>query len=139
MKGKITLMIIKPGAVSRGLTGPILHLITDAGFRISALKMLQMTRSEAERFYEVHKGRPFYESLVEFMISGPVVAGILERENAVEAYRDLIGSTDPDEAEDGSIRNLYGESVRENAVHGSDSDENAMIEASFFFSQSERF
>ncbi len=132
-------MIIKPGAVTRGLTGPILHLITDAGFKISALKMFQMTRSEAERFYEVHKGRPFYEPLVEFMIAGPIVAGILEKENAVEAYRELIGDTDPAEAEDGTIRNLYGESVRENAVHGSDSDENAIKEASFFFSQSERF
>lgn len=132
-------MIIKPGAVARGLTGPILHLITDAGFKISALKMFQMTRSEAERFYEVHKGRPFYEPLVEFMIAGPIVAGILEKEDAVEAYRELIGATDPAEAEDGSIRNLYGESVRENAVHGSDSKENAIKEASFFFSQSERF
>ncbi|HER09509.1 MAG TPA: nucleoside-diphosphate kinase [Bacteroides sp.] len=139
MAGKITLMIIKPGAVSRGLTGTILHRICKEGFRISALKMVQLTRNQAERFYEVHRGRPFYEGLVEFMTSGPVVAGILEKENAVEAYRRLIGATDPEKAEAGTIRKLYAESVRENAVHGSDSDENAAKETSFFFSVSERF
>lgn len=132
-------MIIKPGAVSRGLTGTILNRICEEGFRISALKMIQLTRNQAERFYEVHRGRPFYKGLVQFMTSGPVVAGILEKENAVEAYRTLIGATDPEKAEEGTIRKQYAESVRENAVHGSDSDENAIKEASFFFSGSERF
>jgi nucleoside-diphosphate kinase len=139
MAGNITLMIIKPDAVSRSLAGSILHRICEAGFRISALKMLQLTVNEARRFYEVHRERPFYEGLVEFMISGPVVVGILEKENAVKEYRRLIGATDPSEAKKGSIRQLYGESVRENAVHGSDSDENAAREASFFFAGSERF
>lgn len=139
MTGKITLMIIKPRAVSRGFIGPILHQISEAGFRISALKMLQLTRNEAECFYEVHRERPFYEPLVEFMISGPIVVGILEKEHAVEDYRKLIGATDPARAEEGTIRELYGESVRANAVHGSDSDESAVKEASFFFPTSERF
>jgi len=139
MAEKITLMIIKPDAVSRGLTGPILNRITEEGFRISALKMLQLTRSEAERFYEVHRGRPFYESLVEFMISGPIVVGIMEKENAVVEYRRLIGATDPARAEEGTIRKMYAESLQANAVHGSDSDANAVREADFFFPASERF
>lgn len=132
-------MIIKPGAVSRGQIGPILNRISEESFRIAALKMIQLSRNEAERFYEVHRGRDFYEGLVEFMISGPVVVGILEKENAVEAYRALIGATDPEKAAEGTIRKIYAESLRANAIHGSDSDENAAREASFFFSESERF
>lgn len=139
MKGNITFTMIKPGAVSKGFTGPILHMITDAGFRISAMKMLQLTRHEAEQFYLVHTGKPFYAGLVDFMISGPIVVAVLEKENAVEAYRTLIGSTDPAKAGEGTIRKLYAESMQQNAVHGSDSDENAAFEAGFFFALSERF
>ena len=101
--------------------------------------MLHLTRGEAERFYEVHQGRPFYDDLVEFMISGPIVVAVLEKENAVEEYRKLIGSTDPEAAEEGTIRKMYAQSMRANAVHGSDSDENAELEATFFFPSSERF
>ena len=139
MAGNYTLTIIKPRAVSKGYTGPILNRIASAGFRIAALKMLQLTENEAQKFYEVHKSRPFYNDLVEFMISGPIVVGILEKENAVEEFRDLIGATDPEMAEEGTIRELFGESVQANAVHGSDSDKNAVIEADFFFESSERF
>jgi len=139
MKGRYTFTIIKPRAVANGYAGPILNKISEAGFKISAMKMLQLTRNEAETFYEVHKERPFYQDLVEFMISGPIVVGVLEKENAVEDYRTLIGATDPSKAEEGTIRKLYAESLQANAVHGSDSDENAAIEASFFFSTSDRF
>ena len=139
MAGNITFTIIKPRAVARGFIGPILNMISEAGFRISALKMLQLTRNEAEKFYEVHRERPFYHDLVEFMISGPIVVGILEKENAVEAYRKLIGATDPAKAEEGTIRKKYAESLQANAVHGSDSDENAAIETTFFFAASDRF
>jgi nucleoside-diphosphate kinase len=139
MAGQHTFTIIKPRAVSKGYTGPILNKITEAGFRIIALKMLQLTRREAERFYEVHAKRSFYNDLVEFMISGPIVVSVLEKENAVEDYRKLIGSTDPEKAEEGTIRKMYAESMQANAVHGSDSDENAEMEATFFFASSERF
>jgi nucleoside-diphosphate kinase len=139
MAGNYTFTIVKPQAVSKGFVGPILNKVTEAGFRITALKMLHLTRGEAERFYEVHKGRPFYDDLVEFMISGPIVVAVLEKENAVEAYRTLIGSTDPKKAEEGTIRKMYAESMQANAVHGSDSDENAELEATFFFPSSERF
>lgn len=139
MAGTCTFTIIKPQAVSKGFTAPILNKIAEAGFKISAMRMLQLNRKEAMRFYEVHKGRPFYDDLVEFMISGPIVVGVLEKENAVEEYRKLIGSTDPEKAEEGTIRKMYAESMRANAVHGSDSDENAELEATFFFPSSERF
>lgn len=139
MTSNITFTIIKPLAVSKGYAGPILNKISESGFRITALKMLQLTQKEAETFYEVHKERPFYNDLVEFMVSGPIVVGVLEKENAVEDYRQLIGATDPAKAEEGTIRKLYADSVQANAVHGSDSDENAAIEASFFFSASDRF
>ena len=139
MAGKTTFTIIKPQAVSNGYIGPILNKISEAGFKIAALKMLHLTRSEAESFYEVHSERPFYNDLVEFMTSGPIVVAVLDKENAVEDYRKLIGSTDPAKAEEGTIRKLYAESVQANAVHGSDSDENAEIEATFFFPSSERF
>jgi nucleoside-diphosphate kinase len=139
MTGNITFTIIKPKAVAKGYTGPILNIIAEAGFKITSLKMLQLTRREAETFYEVHKERPFYQDLVEFMISGPIVVSVLEKENAVEDYRKLIGATDPSKAEEGTIRKLYAESVQANAVHGSDSDENAAIEAGFFFATADRF
>ena len=139
MSGNITFTIIKPFAVSNGHIGPILNKIHEGGFTISAMRMLWLTRGEAERFYEVHKERPFYNDLVEFMISGNIVVAILKKENAVEDYRKLIGATDPAKAEEGTIRKEFAESVRANAVHGSDSDENANIEASFFFSGLQRF
>ena len=139
MAGNITFTIIKPKAVSNGHIGPILNMIHENGFRVSAMKMLWLTRGEAEGFYEVHKDRPFFRDLVEFMISGPIVVSILEKENAVEDYRKLIGATDPEKAEEGTIRKLYAESLQANAVHGSDSDENAEKEASFFFPVMERF
>ena len=139
MAGNYTFTIIKPQAVAKGYIGPILNKISEGGFRITALKMLHLTRGEAMRFYEVHKGRPFYDDLVEFMISGPIVVAVLEKENAVEEYRTLIGSTDPEKAEAGTIRKMYAESMRANAVHGSDSDVNAELEAGFFFASSERF
>ncbi|MCP4313254.1 MAG: nucleoside-diphosphate kinase [Bacteroidetes bacterium] len=139
MAGQNTFTIIKPQAVAKGYIGPILNKISEAGFKISALKMLHLTRGEAQRFYEVHLGRPFYDDLVEFMISGPIVVAVLEKQNAVLEYRKLIGSTDPTKAEAGTIRKMYAESMRANAVHGSDSDENAEMEATFFFPSSERF
>ena len=139
MAGLNTFTIIKPRAVAKGYIGPILNKISEAGFKITALKMLHLTRGEAERFYDVHVGRPFYDDLVELMISGPIVVAVLEKENAVEEYRKLIGSTDPEKAEAGTIRKMYAESMQANAVHGSDSDENAEIEATFFFPSSDRF
>jgi len=139
MASTFTFTIIKPQAVTKGFIGPILNMISEAGFKIGALKMLHLTRGEAQRFYEVHVGRPFYDDLVEFMISGPIVVSVLEKENAVEDYRKLIGATDPEKAEEGTIRKKYAESMRANAVHGSDSDENAELESTFFFPSSERF
>jgi nucleoside-diphosphate kinase len=139
MAGNTTFTIIKPYAVSEGHIGPILNKIHAAGFKISAMRMLWLTRGEAQRFYEVHKERPFYNDLVEFMTSGPIVVAILKKENAVANYRKLIGATDPEKAEEGTIRKEFARSMRENAVHGSDSDENANFEASFFFSGLQRF
>ena len=139
MSGKVTFTIIKPFAVSEGHIGPILHKIHDAGFQISAMRMLWLTQGEAERFYEVHKERPFYNDLVKFMTSGPIVVAVLMKEDAVAEYRKLIGATDPEKAEEGTIRKEFAKSMRENAVHGSDSDENAKFEASFFFSGLQRF
>jgi nucleoside-diphosphate kinase len=134
-----TFSIIKPNAVRTGKTGPILAMINEAGFEIAAMRMVRLTKPQAESFYSIHKGKPFYEGLIEFMTSGPVVVMILRHENAVEQYRKLIGSTDPSKAEPGTIRKLYAVSVQMNAVHGSDSVENAAIEANFFFSKVERF
>ena len=139
MSGNITFTIIKPQAVANGHIGPILFRIHEGGFKISAMRMLWLTRGEAERFYEVHMERPFYRDLVEFMTSGPIVVAVLKKENAVEDYRKLIGATDPAKAEEGTIRKEFAESMRANAVHGSDSDENALIESSFFFSGLQRF
>ncbi|MCU0455978.1 MAG: nucleoside-diphosphate kinase [Bacteroidales bacterium] len=139
MNGNFTFSIIKPNAVRTGKTGPILAMINEAGFEISAMKMLRMTREQAENFYEVHRERPFYDSLVEFMSSGPVYVMILRHDNAVEEFRKLIGATDPAKAEPGTIRKIYAVSVQMNAIHGSDSDENARRESDFFFSEIERF
>lgn len=139
MAGNITFTMIKPYAVEKQCIGKILENINAHGFEIVALKMLKLTREQAASFYEVHKGRPFYEGLVEFMSSGPIVAAILRKENAVEAYRELIGATDPAKAAEGTIRALCGTDIQRNAVHGSDSDENARREADFFFSALERF
>ncbi len=138
MAGKITFTMIKPSAFASNYTGGILKMINDAGFVIKALKATRLSKEQAGAFYEVHKGKPFYESLVEFMSSGPIVAAILEKENAVEDFRTLIGATNPANAAEGTIRKLYAVSLQENAVHGSDSDENANIEADFFFSKIER-
>jgi nucleoside-diphosphate kinase len=139
MNGNFTFSIIKPNAVRTGKTGPILAMINEAGFEISAMKMVRMTTTQAESFYAVHKDKSFFEGLVEFMSSGPVFVLILKHENAVEEFRKLIGATDPEKAEQGTIRKIYAVSVQMNAVHGSDSDENAEKEASFFFSGFERF
>jgi len=139
MQGDITFSIIKPNAVRTGKTGPILAMINEGGFEITALRMVKMTLNQAESFYEVHKGKPFFEGLVEFMTSGPVVVMILRHENAVNEFRKLIGATDPSKAEPGTIRKIFAVSVQMNAVHGSDSDENAEREANFFFSGIDRF
>lgn len=130
--------MIKPGAVSRNHTGAILKMICDAGFRISAMRMTRLSLKQAEAFYLVHKDRPFYASLTRYMSSGTIIAAILEKENAVNDYRKLIGATNPAEAAEGTIRRLYAESTESNAVHGSDSDENAVTESDFFFPKSER-
>jgi nucleoside-diphosphate kinase len=139
MEGDFTFSIIKPNAVRTGKTGPILSMINEAGFEISAIKMVKMTLGQAQAFYEVHRGKPFYDGLVEFMSSGPVVVMILRHENAIDNFRKLIGSTDPAKAEPGTIRKIFAVSVQMNAVHGSDSSENAAKEADFFFSGIERF
>lgn len=138
MSGKQTFTIIKPDAVKRNLAGAILQKMNEAGFEIKALQLIQMTREQARSFYEVHKERPFYAELTEFMSSGPVVVAILQKDDAVAEFRKLIGATDPAEAEEGTIRKLFAESKARNAVHGSDSDENAIIESDFFFSKTAR-
>jgi len=137
--GNITLTIVKPTAFKKGFAGNILAKITDAGFRIQAMKLMRLSKADAEKFYEVHKERPFYGELTTFMSSGPIIAAVLEKENAVDDYRKLIGATNPENAEEGTIRKLYATNIQENAVHGSDSDDNAEIEASFFFPKKERF
>ena len=134
-----TFAIIKPNAVRTGKTGPILAMINEGGFDIAAMRMVKMTLPQAESFYSVHKGKPFFNSLIEFMISGPVVVMILRHENAVDEFRKLIGATDPSKAEPGTIRKTFAVSVQMNAIHGSDSTENAIKEANFFFSGIERF
>jgi nucleoside-diphosphate kinase len=139
MNGNFTFSIIKPNAIRTGKTGPILSMINEGGFVISALKMIHLTLQQAEAFYGIHKGKPFFEGLVEFMISGPVIVMVLKHENAVEEFRKLMGATDPEKAEQGTIRKTFGVSVKMNAVHGSDSDENAVREAGFFFPEIERY
>lgn len=139
MAGKRTFTMLKPDSVEKGNIGAILEQITASGFRIVALKLTQMTKHDAETFYEVHKERPFFGELVEYMTRGPIVAAILEKENAVEDFRTLIGATNPAEAAEGTIRKKYASSIGENAVHGSDSDENAKIEGAFHFAGKEIF
>ncbi len=134
-----TFTMLKPDAVEKGHIGAILEKITASGFRIVAMKLTQMTKSDAKTFYAIHKERPFFGELVEYMTRGPIVAAILEKENAVDDFRTLIGATNPAEAADGTIRKLFAESISENAVHGSDSDDNAEIEGRFHFSGREMF
>lgn len=134
-----TFTMLKPDSIEKGYTGAILEKISAAGFKIAAMKMTQMTRHDAEKFYAIHKDRPFFGELVEYMTRGPIVAAVLEKDNAVEDFRVLIGATNPDEAAEGTIRKLYAASIGENAVHGSDSDENAAIEIAFHFSGREIF
>lgn len=134
-----TFTMIKPDAVRNGHIGNILQMINNAGFRIVAMKYTQISTQQAEKFYEIHKERPFFGELTEFMSSGSIVAAILEKGNAVADFRKLIGATNPAQAEEGTIRKLYATSLGENAVHGSDSDDNAKIEGDFFFSGLERF
>lgn len=134
-----TFTMIKPDAVSAGNIGNILQMINAAGFRIVAMKYTRISLDQAGKFYEIHKERPFYGELTEFMSSGPIVAAILEKENAVADFRKLIGATNPAQADEGTIRKKYAKSIGENAVHGSDSDENAKIEGDFFFNGLERF
>ena len=134
-----TFTMIKPDATKKGYTGAILEKINGAGFRIVALKMLHLSPEKAGEFYAVHRERPFYGELVEFMSSGPIAAAILEKENAVDDFRVLIGATNPAQAAEGTIRKLYAASIGENAIHGSDSDANALIEGDFFFNKLEQF
>jgi nucleoside-diphosphate kinase len=134
-----TFTMIKPDGVANNYIGPILAKINEAGFRIVAMKYTRLTPERAGEFYAVHKERPFYNDLVKYMSSGPIVAAILEKSNAVEDFRKIIGATDPAKAEKGTIRNLFAKSIEANAVHGSDSDENALIEGAFFFSGLEKY
>jgi len=139
MPGKITFTMIKPSAFNAGFTGKILSKIEEGGYRIKALKKVKISKEQAGHFYEMHVGKPFYEELTDFMSSGPIVAAILEKDNAVEDFRTFIGATDPAKAAEGTIRKLYGKNMGENAVHGSDSDESAERESAFFFSFLETF
>ena len=129
----ITFMMIKPDAVENGFIGNIIEKVTSAGFKFKALKLTQLSKKNAEQFYKIHKDRPFYDDLVKFISRSPILVAVLEKENAVSDFRTLIGATNPNDAAEGTIRKLYAKSVGENAVHGSDSDENALIEASFHF------
>jgi len=137
MTGNKTLAMIKPEAVAEGNIGAILDMMSKGGFKIKALKLLQLSEERAKAFYAVHAERPFYHDLVNYMTSGPIIATVLEKDNAVQAFRDFIGATNPAEAADGTIRAIYGRSLESNAVHGSDSDENAVIETEFHFSADE--
>ena len=139
MSNNITFSMIKPDGVENGHIGSILNKIDGAGFKIIALKMIQLSTTEAESFYSVHNQRPFFKDLINFITRGPIVAMVLEKENAVDDFRSLIGSTDPNGAADGTIRKLYANSKGENAIHGSDSNENPSIECSFHFSNHELF
>ncbi|MNJ85932.1 Nucleoside diphosphate kinase [compost metagenome] len=139
MSGNRTFTMLKPDAIENGHMGKIIDMIIQAGFSIKAMKFTRLTEDQAKKFYEVHAERPFYGELVEYMTSGPIVAAILEKDNAVADFRALIGATDPAEAAEGTIRKYYAESKGRNAVHGSDSDENAAIEGKFHFADSEVF
>ena len=139
MTNNRTFTMLKPDALEKGNIGAILEKITASGFRIVAMKLTQLTVADAQSFYAIHKNRPFFPDLVTYMTRGPIVAAILEKDNAVEDFRTLIGATNPSEAAEGTIRNMFADSISENAVHGSDSDENAKIEGSFHFSEREMF
>lgn len=132
-----TLAIIKPDATEQNVIGEIVAMITQAGFKVNGMRLMQLSTAQAQKFYEVHKERPFYNDLVNYMTSGKVVPLALEKENAVADFRKLIGATNPQEAEEGTVRAKYGKSIEANAIHGSDSDENAAIETSFFFASSD--
>ena len=134
-----TFTMLKPDAVSKGYIGAILEQINASGFKIVAMKLTQLTTADAKEFYAIHKERPFYNDLVSYMTGGPIVAAILEKDNAVEDFRTLIGATNPEEAAEGTIRKKFATSISENAIHGSDSDENAAIESNFHFSGREQF
>ncbi len=137
MATNLTFTMIKPDATAAGHTGKIIDKIISSGFKIKAMKMTKLSKEEAGQFYAVHSARPFYGELVDYMSSGPIVAAILEKENAIEEFRNLIGATDPQKAAEGTIRRMFATSIAANAVHGSDSDENAVIEGAFFFSTRE--
>ena len=139
MKGDLTFTMVKPDAVQAGNTGAIIKIIEENGFEIISLKKVVLTESRASQFYEVHKDRPFYGDLCKYMSSGPIIPMILKKENAVMDFRKLIGATDPTLADPGTIRSLFAKSLQENAIHGSDSDENAILESTFFFSKLEMF
>ena len=139
MTGNITFTMIKPDAVSAGNSGAIIKMIEEAGFEIRAMKKTKLSQESAGKFYAVHQERPFYRDLCAYMSSGPIIAMILVGDNAVESFRELIGATDPTKAAPGTIRQLFATSIEANAIHGSDSDENALIESSFFFSELERY
>ena len=139
MAGKRTFTMIKPDAFGAGNSGAIIQMIEKAGFGVKAMKLTKLTGETAGQFYAIHKQRPFFNDLVKYMSSGPIIAMILEKENAVEDFRKLIGATNPEEAADGTIRKLFAKSIEANAIHGSDSDENAEIEGAFFFSNLEKF
>ena len=139
MKTNRTFTMLKPDSIEDGYMLPILNKVSDSGFKIIALKYKKMNRGEAEEFYAIHSEKPFFSDLINFITRGPIVAAVLEKDNAVEDFRKLIGSTDPDEAEEGTIRKSFARSKGENAIHGSDSDENASIEISFHFDESEIF
>ena len=139
MANNKTFTMLKPDSVEKGNIGAILEKITSSGFRIVAMKLTQLTTADAEVFYAIHKDRPFFGDLVTYMTRGPIVAAILEKDNAVEDFRALIGATNPAEAAEGTIRNMFADSISENAVHGSDSDDNAAIESAFHFSGREMF
>lgn len=132
-----TFTMVKPDAVADGHSGAILDMIIKAGFRIKAMKLTRISKEEAGQFYEVHKERPFYGDLCSYMSSGPIIAAVLEKDNAIDDFRKLIGATNPSEAEEGTVRKLFAKSIEANAVHGSDSDENAQIESNFYFSRLE--
>ena len=139
MMSNITFTMLKPDSIRNGNIGAILDKIVKSGFKIKAMKFTKMTNEKASKFYAIHSERPFFKDLVGYMTSGPIVAAILEKDNAVNDFRELIGSTNPEEAKEGTIRNMFAKSISENAIHGSDSDENAKIECEFHFSPDEIF
>ena len=139
MKNNLTFTMIKPDAMENGYAGEILSMILKSGFRISALKLIHLTNHQAETFYNIHRKKPFFDELVTFMTRSPIIVAVLKKNNAVEDFRKLIGSTNPEDAEKGTVRKLFATSMGENAIHGSDSEDNAHIESSFFFNKNEMY